>query len=83
MAFSLFLDCLKLPVEHSEILALLEGWAYAGLINRQGGSDALEYSVIASDIEVVGLLSRRMPSLPAAQGSQSVHPQTHLIRTQL
>ncbi|KAJ5421592.1 hypothetical protein N7491_010037 [Penicillium cf. griseofulvum] len=36
---------------HSEILALLEGWAYAGLINRRGGSDALEYSVIAGDVE--------------------------------
>jgi hypothetical protein len=59
----------------------------------------LEYSVIASDIEecksVLDHLAadnpegggpalwRRMPSLPAAQGSQSVHPQTHLIRTQL
>ena len=36
---------------HSDLLAQLERWAYANLALRPGGSDAVEYSVIAGDIK--------------------------------
>ena len=65
---------------HSEILALLEGWAYAGLINRQGGSDALEYSVIASDIEECKSVLDHLAADNPEGGGPALWPFIKLIR---
>ncbi|KAJ6150057.1 hypothetical protein N7471_001256 [Penicillium samsonianum] len=68
---------------HSEILALLEGWAYAGLINRQGGSDALEYSVIAGDVEECKSILDHLAADNPEGGGPALWPFIKLIRVYL
>ncbi|OQE20840.1 hypothetical protein PENFLA_c015G08880 [Penicillium flavigenum] len=68
---------------HSEILALLEGWAYAGLINRQGGSDALEYSVIAGDVEECKSILDHLAADNPEGGGPTLWPFIKLIRVYL
>ncbi|KAJ5424831.1 hypothetical protein N7445_010804 [Penicillium cf. griseofulvum] len=68
---------------HSEILALLEGWAYAGLINRRGGSDALEYSVIAGDVEECKSILDHLAADNPEGGGPALWPFIKLIRVYL
>ncbi|KAJ5209115.1 hypothetical protein N7449_003494 [Penicillium cf. viridicatum] len=68
---------------HSEILALLEGWAYAGLIYRQGGSDALEYSVIAGDVEECKSILDHLAADNSEGGGPALWPFIKLIRVYL
>ncbi|CAI7660451.1 unnamed protein product [Penicillium crustosum] len=68
---------------HSGILALLEDWAYAGLINRQVGSDALNYSVIADDVEKCKSVLDHLADDSPEGGGPALWPFIKLIRVYL
>jgi hypothetical protein len=63
-----------------DILAQLERWAYAGLTYRQGGSDALEYSVIAGDIEECKSTLDQLSADNPDNGGPAMWPFIKLIR---
>ncbi|OQD91133.1 hypothetical protein PENANT_c001G02645 [Penicillium antarcticum] len=68
---------------HAQILTMLERWAYAGLTNRQGGSDALEYSVIAGDIEECKSILDHLAADNPEGGGPALWPFIKLIRVYL
>ncbi|KAJ5788562.1 hypothetical protein N7457_003552 [Penicillium paradoxum] len=89
---SLFKDQPELTIEflsdetdgaRSDTLAQLEQWASAGLAHRQGGSDALEYSATAGDIEECQSTLDQLAADSSEAGGPALWPFIKLIRVYL
>ena len=65
---------------HSALLAQLERWASAGLAQRPGGVDALEYSAIAGNIEECRNILDMLTTSNADNGKSAIWPFIKLIR---
>jgi hypothetical protein len=65
---------------HSSLLTQLERWASAGLALRPGGLDAVEYSVIAGDIEECRDALDMLTGSNIREGKPALWPFIKLIR---
>lgn len=62
------------------LLSQLERWASASLALRPGGLDALEYSVVAGDIEECRDILDMLTASNAGNGNPAIWPFIKLIR---
>ncbi|CAI7614861.1 unnamed protein product [Penicillium glandicola] len=67
----------------SDLLTQLERWAYAGLTLRPGGSDALEYSMIAGDLKECKDSLDLLTTNNMGDGKPALWPFIKLIRVYL